>query len=380
MNISRTDRHDLLDNGHLPLSQEIALKHWLKRYYGNNWMHDQDNWLQDACLVASCQLPNGVDLLRVLYCSRKGMRCERPRYCRRCNLDQRLEPLLEDYGSAFDKVGYWSAMVAGTEVDPNKAGLRFGPMDNPRCWFPYQGAPTGHYVSTWPEQINLIRRLSRMPFELCRHLVKYGFGGALCVMEPHLKIFPGPGGGVQWCKISHALLLHGHILFNSPVPLSFEEAQTIFRLYNDICGKLVDRPAYPDLWIDAVVSQDDINSWIGYSLKSWALNTWYQNALRNGCPRDDLNELFDWIVFENLDFVAGDLRALEKYGNLRCSKVNPHYIGKARPMQLTQKQIKQWLKDPDFQAQHRDWEDAAERSSSKWAKRQGLGNYDPLSE
>ena len=166
---------------------------------------------------------------------------------------------------------------------------------------------------------------------------------ALVGLKVHIRIFAGSGKKVvdkpQPELVSGEELTNLKAVLNkSPFPdvaaLPHEESQTIVNNAASTAGHprakltIAYRPAYPDLWIDKVVSQEDINAWLGYSSKSWPLQAWYQNALRNGCPRADLNELFDWIVFENLDYVTSELRALEKYGNLRCSKVNPHYIGK----------------------------------------------------
>jgi hypothetical protein len=210
----------------MPLERRIALKSWLKRWHNNQWMKDQDDWLEDACLIAS-SASTMLNSKRVLYCRKHGFSCLLPYFCRRCNLDQRVEPALYEYGESFLHAPYWYAAVLSTKVRADQASLRFGDFNDQL----YPDAPDGFPLRTdWAASF---QRLCRALFDCVRILNRIGvIGGAFCQLEFHLSIWPddigprlnNPSGLV------HSLHPHLNVLINTPIPLTPPLATGMYHL------------------------------------------------------------------------------------------------------------------------------------------------------
>lgn len=356
----------------LPLERRIALKSWLKRWHHNDWMRDQDEWLEDACLMASCQ-SMAFPVKRILYCAKHGLFCYHPFVCRRCNLDQRVEPVLDEYGDCFPNAPYWYAAVFSTKVRPDQAYLHFGDFRHQI----YQGAPDGFPLRTdWEVSF---QRLCGALFEVVRILNKFGvIGGAFCHLELHLSIWPDDSPPLYdwWSGLSHSLHPHLHVLFNMPIPMTAELATAIYDLLDRNLVYHGAQLGYPHLWLKPVTSQSKLDGWLRYSLKSWPLTTWYRRAIKRGCDRWHVNLLFDEIVFDNMVHLAGRVVSPRKVGNMNCQVRSRQYIGAKPPMKLTRKQVSRWLKNKAFAAQHPDWEESVFHLLEKWEKRQGRGHED----
>jgi len=97
----RTNPSLVMDLFSMP--RQIALKSWLKRRHGNLSMQEQDGWMLATSLLASNRLMRDVlDASRILY-----IFCGSADFCRRCCLDKRIQPALDEYGMSFDRAPYW---------------------------------------------------------------------------------------------------------------------------------------------------------------------------------------------------------------------------------------------------------------------------------
>ncbi len=354
--------------GRLPLSRQIALKSFLKRYHGNGWMQVQDGWLENASLTASCELNEEIlDVSRVLYCIRCGLRCEQPNLCRRCCLDRRVQPALDEYGRSFDHAPHWYAAVLGLEIHADRAGVHFGDLDHR----PFTGRPDGHILWACPEQEQLFERLCRALFTLPTFLKDHGvISGAFSHLEFHLSIRPGQSSYDFWSGTQHALKPHLHILLNAPAPITSEMALAIHSAFGGILMFHRAAMAYPNLWFVPVPNQKELNGWLRYTLKPWPLALWYRRALKRGCDPLHLNLLFDELVFVNLAHLARRVVSPRKIGNLNCQSKDG-YIGIQPPMRLPWKLATRWLTDPNFAAQHPDWEESIYQMAEKRRQRRG---------
>ncbi len=354
--------------GRLPLARRIALKSFLKRYHGNDWMQAQFGWLEEAALIASCDLAEDIfDTSRVLYCARHGLRCEQANLCRRCCLDRRVQPALEEYSRCFDLARHWYAAVVGLEIHADKAGVHFGDVDHR----PFAGRPDGHILNTSPEQEQLFERLCRALFTLPTLLKDHGVvSGAFSHLEFHVSFKPGQSNYDFWSGIQPSLKPHLHVLLNGPAPITPEMALAIHSAFGRLLMFHRAAMAYPSLWIKPIPDQEELNGWLRYTLKPWPLEVWYRRALKRGCDPLHLNLLFDEVVFVNISHLSRRVVSPRKIGNLNCQS-REGYIGIQPPMRLSRKLVVQWLKDPHFAAQHPDWEESIYQLEEKRRLRRG---------
>jgi hypothetical protein len=355
----------------LPLDRQIALKSFLKRWHGNEWMQLQDDWMENASLMASCGLAQYIfNAKRILYCGKHGIFCEQTDFCRRCCLDDRVQPALDEYGQCFKSAPYWYAMVANTRIRANEAGLEFGKLTHS----PYTGKVDGHILYACPEQEPVFERLCQALFALPTFLKKHGvITGAFCQLEFHLSFQTGDSLYDSWSSLQHAVQPHLNILVNTTVPITSEVALAMYTLLGRLLMSHDARLSYPNLWIQQIESQQALNGWLRYLLKPWPIAQWYRRARKRGCNPTSLNLLFDEIVFENLKHLAGRVVSPRKMGNLNCQCRSGTYIGTKRPMDLSGKEVSRWLKDSVFAALHPDWEDSVYQLIEKRRSRQGQG-------
>ena len=273
--------------GRLPLARRIALKSFLKRWHGNDWMKAQDGWLADACLIASCELNEDIfNAKRVLYCTRHGLFCEQSNVCRRCCLDRRVQPALEEYGRCFDLGPYWYSAVINTEVRADQAGLHYGILRHR----PFTGKPDGHTLYACPEQELVFERLCQALFALPSFLKNHGIiTGALGHVEFHLSFWPGHSDYDSWSGIPHAVKPHLNVLFDSPAPITSEVALAIYTALGRILTRHRATMGYPNLWLNPISDQKALDGWLRYALKTWPLELWYRRGRRRGCDPVHLN-------------------------------------------------------------------------------------------
>lgn len=361
---------------HLDEEYQIALKHFLKRWHRNVWMKNEAGWKERATLVASASGQfNGFRPKRILYCSKHGLLCGDFHMCPRCAVDLRIEPAQAEYGAVFDRARYWYSMVAGSEIDPDRAGLKLVCGDEQtdrknKVQFlkPWAGRRTGWLVPDWPD--SAFMKMALLPYELCGLITKCGGGGAFCALDVDVTIRPATERPSDWWSgLEYGVLPHGNTVINTPFPLTFEAAQAIFDSYTGLFVRRGMRLAYPDLWIKRIRSQTGLNSWLSYSLKAWPVQKWYRRAKVKGCDPSSLNLVFDTVVFDNLVSLVSEVRSPRKFGNLCCN--SPNYIGNRLPMRLSKKKIDQWSHDEKFAAEHPEWLESIARYTEKQAKRRG---------
>jgi len=362
MDLDRTDHRSLLLPGAMPLQRQIALKSWLKRYWASAWMRDEKGWLENACLLASSRVdgPWEKQVLRTLYCGSKGRLCGLPDFCNRDALDRRVEPAQREFGPAFDRAPHSYALVLASELDPRKAGLWLEWLREP--WLPFAGE-RGLDLLTDPIQFNDYQQAELLG-DFVRDLAGVVGGGAFCRIEPDLLFRRSEPGGSMRGHGDHAALVHANVLLNAPGPIEPRTWRTIFRWYAQFWARLPYCQSYPDLWVDQIGDRAGLETWLGYSLKPWELHKWFLRARRAG--REDAFDL----VLANLDYHHDELRT-RACGNL--SALSGEYIGRRKPMRLSNKEINQWLNDPAFAALHPDWEDSIIQILEKRKARRGRG-------
>lgn len=378
---------------HLPEEAQIALKHFLKRWHHNPWMQNEVGWKESASIIASFRgQSNDLRIKRILYCAKHGFLCGDHRRCVRCALDKYIEPAQEEYGQAFGTGRNFYYIVAGSEVNADKAGLHYveiaprpGEKDRTLHFRPWIGHSPGRAIQGTVYDEKAFLSLARAPFDLCALLtkkksgkrlkepVRYGAGGAFCALEFDVLFRPAAKDDKgAWFGVLCDILPHCNIILNFPFPVTFDVAKAIFTAYEKMFLRQPVRTSYPDLWIKPIVSQDDLNSRLGYSLKAWPIHKWYRRGLRNHCDPECLNAIFDNVVFDDVEHYSKGLKSPRKYGNMMCN--SPAYIGKRPAKRLNNKQIKEWLEDEHFAWQHPEWEDSIHRLMEKRAKRKGRRN------
>jgi hypothetical protein len=218
--------------------------------------------------------------------------------------------------------------------------------------------------------------LAKGPFDLCDLLTKKGHGGAYCVLEFDVSFRPWPNDSTgAWFGLLCDILPHSNIIINFPFPVTYEVAKAIFAAYVRQSMNQPIRTSYPDLWMKPIISQDDLNSRLGYSLKTWPIQKWHRRARLNKCDPERLDAIFDNVVFGNLAYLACLLKSPRKFGNMSCNS-GARYIGKKPPLRLSTRKIRAWLEDEKFAHQHPDWEEAVYRWFEKREKRKGKRKSD----
>lgn len=372
--INRCDPGLLIDAGVLRPEREIALRWWLKAYHRNSWMRRQEGWKELASLLASsCHDAAWINTMRILYCTRRGKWCHNPDFCPRCALDQRVEPRQYEFGRCFDRSPYWYAAVVGTEIDPERAGLHYGPRKKPIHWLPYRGGKRGLYVTSRGEQpaYDLGQEMIDLPFRFLSDLVnRCGVSGALARAEPWIG-FGGPARGQK--VVDCAVLNHVNVLIASDEVIDLETAKTLLLAYKDSLRRSpLGAITYPDIWINPIASQEDLNGWIDYMFKSWTVMLVVAYQLAN-CRRYGINlKEFDYAL-TSLAYYFDQERMIRAYGVLSASTKKRTYIGRRQAMRLTMKKVDRWLKDKAFAWQHQDWEESVYRILDKRRMRRGMG-------
>jgi hypothetical protein len=361
----------------------IALKSFLKHWHKNQWMKSQEGWLADACLLASCDDEEDSFARRILYCSRYGYLCCWPDFCHRCALDQRIEPVQCEYGNSFSRGPYWYAAVLNTECSADRAGLwkGDGTLDRNEAqplFLPHAGRSNGFAVEA--DQVLCFRDICEGLFAFVKHLIqKNVIAGALASLEIDVSFWPGADGLYDfWSGIQHALLPHVNLLFNTRAPMTDEAALLFYRIFSSVLGQY-SRLSYPNAWFAPVLSQDALDTWLGYILKPWPVHKWYHRARSARCDPWHLNLLFDEIVYESAVYLASRVRSPRKFGNLNPGSFacpRPEYIGTPVPPVLNKKQMA-LLTDEIYWDAHDELHASFFRTVDKRRLRRGNRGHEP---
>ncbi len=202
LDVNHTDAHALvrLPYSELPKRNQLAI-HWRKACLARSkWMQAQHGYMDKCALAAAC-LYGTLNGVKICMCGHHGHLCKEPDYCNKCNLDQRVEPALYEFGDVFRKAPYWLALTPSSSSNPAKAGLRLvtkqhddGKPKKIKPWIPKFG--NHHfpkYGSDW-ENVELIERLTKIPFLYMQRLKDSGLiNGAYATRELDLDFRPVEG-------------------------------------------------------------------------------------------------------------------------------------------------------------------------------------------
>jgi hypothetical protein len=338
--VNRADPDELfsLKRKHFSHAQAEALGWFLKQSRKSEWMQKQKGYIEKAALAVSSF--STFDGLGFCFC-RPSQLCGEEDHCPRCHLEERIKPVLQEYGDVFGKADYWFAAVPSLSYRPGGAGLHYvtrkdaqGRAQEYRHLRPFAGGDERRGLTLDTGDFDSLVRLLKAPFQFAQLLCSVGLAdGAYAVHEVDLQFIPQSASGL---KVGEILLPHGNILFNTHCKPDWRFAQDCWLAYTKVWERfgLLDL-GYPDLVIGkSMVDQAEINRWISYGLKPLPFEKFYFRGLRNGCPVEPLNMHFDQTVFRALKVPLQCVRSPRKYGNLNSDPKVIDYIG-ARPPNRT---------------------------------------------
>jgi hypothetical protein len=311
-----------------------ALAGFKSRWNESEWMQSQKGYVQRACLAAASQQTHGVSFCQCGLAYRDKLNkhrfqtCGQKDRCPSCNYHGRVEPCQREYLPAFPKAPFWYALSAGWQSNPLRAGLHWvtkqdanGKALAKKPWHPFADNPKApHTLRYGADSHSEMQIMAELPLKFADRLDKLGwFDGLYCVFEWQFAFYPAPGGGCF-----HTALPHLHFFGNRQKPLKFEDGKEIQRLYQRACLKYLGEeklPAYPDLEIAPITSQERLKGWINYEVKAMPLEEFYAEGVRQECSITALNLEFHQTVWDCIKLI----RSPRKFGNLFALK--PGYIG-----------------------------------------------------
>jgi hypothetical protein len=407
----------VLDHPVVPEEQKLALRCFLKSWYGKDaqggWMRSQHGSKDAAALLASSftcypmgnrHLPCGgrlvdcpselsaeaaVDPFRILMCGYGRKHCGRGNQCRRCALD-RIDLAWSEFLPAWTKAKHWCAMVFGMDRRAEHAGIHQGDgtLDPETAsvpvYQPFAGRANGAFsLHSGSELEYMVDATRNAFFDTAKKICQKGIlGGAFVHHELAFSFWSGVSH-YDGSHIRHRMEPHLNLLVNAPQPLDLKVIKEIYRVLCYCLRRRLPpdcRWSYPDLWFAPVLAKAGMASWLGYMLKMWRFDLWYQEALNHRCSRRELNLCFDEIVFLNGYRLAHPKGATRRYGNLRLNPKNPEAcIALQIPDPMTQEQIK-LCKDESYAAAHPDLVDAMFFWLEKRRKRRGHSRDDSETE
>jgi hypothetical protein len=374
---------------------KLALRCFLKSWYGKDaqgeWMRSQHGWRDAAALLASSstlfqQDCGGVDPYRILMCGFGRKLCERGDQCRRCALD-RIDFARSEFLPAWDRASHWCAMIFALDRRSQHAGIHQsdGTLDPDSAsipvYQPFQGKPDGCFaLHTGSELEFIFNGIRDAFFDTARIISARGLvGGAFAHFELSFTFWRGRSDYDMWSHIRHRVEPQLNVLVNASRPLDPDLTKEIYRILTNRLRRRLPpdrRWSYPDLWFAPVLDQKGMASWIGYMLKSWRFDQWYQEALNHRCDRRELNLCFDEIVFQNGHHLARPKSAIRRCGNLLFSpKKAATCITWHIPDPVTQEQMK-LLRDENYALAHPDLAEAMFFWAEKRQKRRGQNRAD----
>lgn len=323
LRVNRTNLRALLSNIHFPFTLRCSLLNFLSRYKRSDWMRWQHQFPQriGVALASNWEYGNTIAL-----CGYNGWLCQKPDYCPRCSLMKRAKPAVREYRHSFLRANFWYAISPSFEQNPARAGLHFviqkrdekaGIKERVIRFNPYQGAEPGirltadHHLGSSPS-----------PVLACFDAV-FGFADWLAKL--------GVAGGVfahreiAWHFRPFWIDPNGHFLINTNGPLSVEHGEMMLRHFEQIYAKQPQaRLLYPDLHIEQLVSQREVNRWLYYLLKPMDFVTGYLQSIQAGVDVAALNMEVDDRIFQGGATLL-TVRSPRRFGNLRCN--GEGYIG-----------------------------------------------------
>ena len=310
-----------------------ALAVFKNMFNKSEWMRDQRGYLQRACLAAASGLASGAAYCRcgLNYKDHSGryrfQTCGQEHVCPSCNYHNRVVPCEREYLPAFDRAPYWHAFTVSWQSSPERAGMHWvtkqdakGKATARKHWRPFADNPSAPVTYRYaPDQNAALSLMAELPFKFAEALRKAGWvDGLYCNFEWDFAFYPGKHECLSIC------LPHMHCFANSAQPLTYEDGIEIQKLYQRTCLKHLGNdklPAYPDIEIAPILSQERLKGWMNYQIKSMPIEKFYHEGLRHGCALAHLNIEFHQTVWDSVKLVHSP----RKYGNLYA--LTPGYIG-----------------------------------------------------
>jgi hypothetical protein len=278
--VNRADLDTLGRNRNLPLKLQAALICFLKRYKISKWKKGQKRYPQRIGITLPSPWPEGM---RLALCGVHGWFCQLADYCPQCASRLRYQLAIYEFGDVFDRAPYWYALSPVMERNPDRAGLHFvvtkrnkkkGIAEKILHLNPYRGLPVGRYFKPDDDLLDPspIAACFNSFFAFAKRLCRNGiFLGAFVQREIAWRYLP--------CRINP----NAHLLVCTRAPITFEQAQILLEFLEKVywsqrrgCWQ------YPDLHLEALTSQAEINRWLYYSLKPMNYVTGYLQAVRGG--------------------------------------------------------------------------------------------------
>lgn len=321
LRVNRSNLPALLTNVNLDYNLRCSLFSFLSRYKRSQWMQWQQNYPQriGISLVADWEYGKAMAL-----CGVHNWLCQQSDYCPRCALMNRATPCAREYLHSFEQAPYWYAISPSFEVNSNRAGLRYviqkadkkkGIPQSMRRFNPYKGREAGVALTSDSHladgEANPVIACFTTIFQLADKLVKCGLAGGILAHRE-----------AAWHFRPHRVTPNGHLLVNTPVPLTFEMGREILFLFERLYqGQPLGRSLYPDLHIEPLLSQREVNRWIHYMFKPMDYVTGYLQSVQAGVDIGALNLEMDERVFQG-GAVILSAKSPRRYGNLSCKVKN----------------------------------------------------------
>lgn len=324
--VNRAKPAALLLNRNLLFHLRLALLSFLKGYKRSKWRQRQEHYIQriGISLVACWEYGKAIAL-----CGVHGWLCQQADYCPKCALIQRYKPARWEFGNVYTPDLHFYALSPSFEVNPNRAGLKFvvvkgnkkrGLKEVKKRFNPYQGKKearplTVKHYTRHKAEVDPVTACFKAIFKLAEKLVKTGAAqGVLAQRE------------IAWHFQPHSITPNGHFLVVTKQPMTFEMAKEILFLFERIytcqpSGKHL----YPDVHVEELMDQPEINRWLAYMFKPMDYVTGYLRAVKAGVDIVWLNDEIDKRVFQGGAEILRAAKSPLRYGILRCNM--PGYIG-----------------------------------------------------
>ena len=333
------------------LGQRKAAGYFLNRWTKSKWMRDQRGYREKIALILSAK--STATSMRPVFC-RPWRLCLHPQ-CPRCNYFLKVAPVNFDFTGAYDKATeqglHFVGLVPSFTFSARTAGLHFvlrklpngkpkdwrhdRPFELERDWELLNGDDDEPLITT------LLDRLLRYP----RQLKKLGLiEGAF--FQPEYKIsFHRRKTDPTNLQVVDAFLPHCNLTITTKHRPDWHWAYECWQAWQRLCASADLNPvaAYPDLFVGRhLESEEELTTWLSYSLKVEPFEEWYAEAVKSGCPLYDLNAQFSQSVFSYFLVWSGKFKGPHRLGNLHPN--HRHRLVQKRPAREKIRAIQETLR------------------------------------
>lgn len=334
MVLPRNKIKKLLRNKNLGHAKMRALRWFLQQYKRLPWMQWQNRGHYPERIGISL-LANWMKATNMAYCGYAGRRCKEPDHCPRCACRDRIKYAQKEYENVYGstlKDGTrlycyaispsfeWRAARAGLHFVTKKADRKRGIPAEVEHWHPWTNHPDAQPLTADDDAggVNPVRQCFRLIFDFARALRSCSVRGVLAHRHFAWHFFEKEG-------YPHHITPNGHFLVMTEQPLTVESGRLMLELFKTLRRKRTfGRRLYPDLHIEELTSQADVNRWIYYMLEPMDYVGPYINAIRRGVDPATLNYEVDGRVFQAGEVILS-VSSPHRFGVLRSN--GNGYIG-----------------------------------------------------